>query len=704
MGTKANADDFGFEMPRSRRKSSQRPARQGARQGLPQGKHPHKPGSAKRRVFAALSLLVVLMGALVVADFTLSDGKVHWGVKVDGVDIGGMTKADATTKLQAALDDKLANATVKVRPDAAAEERLAAKAVLPDGTTVAASAADTTASAYALGDVSAASAVYLPGISGWESAASTFRVADTAEADGSSISVQAENPEITGATISWNLTAADMGATVDAASLVDEAYAVGAVSSFWDFFPGLAARVNSWCGKVDLPAVASFDESKLASVLKTINDTIGVAMVNSDLAFDGQGIASVASGQAGLQVNVHQFSGLASDILLGQSTQPFTVPMQIVPVDISDQDAQKVATQVNTTLADPVTVAYDDHSWSLDASVLGGWITTSVEGTGSAKALVAQIDPVKAYDGIQQLMGDVGFGSAQNAQIDVSSGTPVIVGGVAGDGPDIKSAVDGLQGILFGDSTENRQVTCDTATVEPAVTAADIANLGIVELIASYKLDYGTKSGSDREFNIERCLDKLNGSLIAPGQDWNWNDVVGRCDDTTGYKDAGAIDGNNQVVQEPGGGICNVATCVFNAAYEAGLPILERANHSIYLSNYPLGRDAAVSWPSPTLSFANDTDSYIYVTASYDGSKMTISIWGTSPHRTVESKTSDWSNLLDGGKSITNYRTVKSADGSVWLQDTFYSYYPPVKDDTKPQDPTTPDATATTTSTPAATT
>ncbi len=84
-----------------------------------------------------------------------------------------------------------------------------------------------------------------------------------------------------------------------------------------------------------------------------------------------------------------------------------------------------------------------------------------------------------------------------------------------------------------------------------------------------------------------------------------------------------------------------------------------------------------MSWEYPALIFNNDTDHYILVTVEYDGYDMVVSIWGTSPNRTVESETGDWVTTDSGGKSITNYRTVKDSSGNVLWKDTFYSYFPP---------------------------
>ncbi|WP_417142416.1 VanW family protein [Raoultibacter massiliensis] len=604
---------------------------------------PRKRSGAKVAVIAVL-VIVVFIGALVGLEFGLNDGKVHHGIKVQGVEIGGMDKAEATQTLQTALDSKLAGATVRVTPSADVVKRLE-ESTVDD----------------ASGEVPAG-----------EEGAEEGSVDGEASGGGSSSG---------GESLAWSFSAADLGASVDASALVDEAMEVGRITGFDDFASGAGARLSSWLGQVDLSATVNYDEAALETALQTIDDAIGVSMVNCGIAINADGVAQVTAGRVGEKVDAEAFAPKATAMLLGATTTSFDVPMTEIPLDIDSDEAQAVADSITAAIADPVTFVYGDDSWQIWAPMLGEWTKIETEGEGDNAKLVASIDAAKAYDGLQGQMGSVGYGTAGNATFDVSSGVPVITGGTMGIGPDIKTGVHTLGDMLYGTAEAgDRTIMLEEAEVEPEITAEDAESMGVVELITSYKLGYGSNGGTNREYNIELCLDTLNGSLIAPGQNWNWNDIVGNCDEAAGYKEANVIV-NNKYEKSSGGGICNVATGVFNAAYEAGLPIVERTNHSLYQPNYPLGRDAAVSWEYPTLIFTNDTDHYILVTADYDGVDMTISIWGTSPHRTVESTNSDWSGTDKDGKSITNYRTVKDADGNVISEDTFPSYFPPVPED-----------------------
>ena len=84
-----------------------------------------------------------------------------------------------------------------------------------------------------------------------------------------------------------------------------------------------------------------------------------------------------------------------------------------------------------------------------------------------------------------------------------------------------------------------------------------------------------------------------------------------------------------------GGGVCQTATTLFNNAFELGLPIVRRHNHSFYISHYPLGRDATVSWGGPDLVFKNDLEHALLIKSSYTSSTLTFTFFGTPTGRRV---------------------------------------------------------------------
>ena len=95
---------------------------------------------------------------------------------------------------------------------------------------------------------------------------------------------------------------------------------------------------------------------------------------------------------------------------------------------------------------------------------------------------------------------------------------------------------------------------------------------------------------------------------------------------------------NGELQTGLGGGVCQVSTTAFNAAYEAGLNITARTNHALYISHYPQGRDATVNYPDTDLKFVNDTGHWLLLRTFAGSSSLTVNLYGTPQHRRVESE------------------------------------------------------------------
>jgi vancomycin resistance protein YoaR len=155
------------------------------------------------------------------------------------------------------------------------------------------------------------------------------------------------------------------------------------------------------------------------------------------------------------------------------------------------------------------------------------------------------------------------------------------------------------------------------------------------------------------------------------------------------------------VLPSIGGGVCQTATTLFNNAFELGLPIRERYNHSLYISHYPLGRDATVAWGGPDFVFRNDMKHGLLIKASYTNATLTFTFYGTPERRRVTSETGpkvNWRSprmtyavdpnaprgsvrVVGGtnapGFQVTVKRTVRDRDGKVLQRDSFLSTYSP---------------------------
>lgn len=182
-------------------------------------------------------------------------------------------------------------------------------------------------------------------------------------------------------------------------------------------------------------------------------------------------------------------------------------------------------------------------------------------------------------------------------------------------------------------STNVNSVTVVTKDAQPEVILSTTNDLGINEIIGSGTSDF-SGSTSNRIHNIETGMKAINGSLIAPGEDFSLIKTLGAIDGTTGYVQELVIK-DNKTQPEFGGGLCQIGTTTFRAAMGAGFPILERQNHSYqvhyYFENGVSGTDATIYDPKPDFRFKNDTAHWVMLETkiSKPDHKLEFRFWGT---------------------------------------------------------------------------
>jgi len=160
--------------------------------------------------------------------------------------------------------------------------------------------------------------------------------------------------------------------------------------------------------------------------------------------------------------------------------------------------------------------------------------------------------------------------------------------------------------------------------------------MGITQTVSSYETFFG--GVANRIANVQLVAHLIDDTLVAPGKEFSFNATTGDRNEAKGFKVAPVII-NGELQNALGGGVCQVSTTVFNAAYEAGLKITARTNHALYISHYPQGRDATVNYPDTDLRFVNDTGHWLLLRTWVSSSSLTVALYGTSPHRRVVSET-----------------------------------------------------------------
>jgi len=232
--------------------------------------------------------------------------------------------------------------------------------------------------------------------------------------------------------------------------------------------------------------------------------------------------------------------------------------------------------------------------------------------------------------------------------------------------------------------------------VLPDFNNSRACNLDIFSIISTHT-EYFNPHQINRVHNIRLLAKILDGMLLAPGEIFSFNDTTGPRSMEKGFLLAPQIR-NGRLVDAYGGGICNIATTIFNTAFLGGYEIVDRKPHQFYISHYPAGRDATVDFGLVDFKFKNDTKSWILIKTSSTQSSVTITFYSTDPGRIVRFETEKFTNyrphtveyvpdpsilpgtskkIEDGvsGCDITVIRYVIK-DGSEKIEEFFSRYYP----------------------------
>lgn len=209
---------------------------------------------------------------------------------------------------------------------------------------------------------------------------------------------------------------------------------------------------------------------------------------------------------------------------------------------------------------------------------------------------------------------------------------------------------------------------------EPRLSLATLTDFGITTLIASGSSNF-KGSSSSRVHNIKVGAKKMNHIIIPAGSEFSFNDNVGEIDAANGYE-PGLVIKNGGLVPEYGGGICQVATTMFRAAFTSGFKIVERHNHSIPVHYYdPQGYDATIYPGVVDLRFVNNTPSNVLIQSHVVGNTISFEMYGVPDDRKVKiTGPITYDYQPDGSLKAVLYRTVTLA-GVEQKKETYYSSY-----------------------------
>ena len=361
--------------------------------------------------------------------------------------------------------------------------------------------------------------------------------------------------------------------------------------------------------------------------LSTLARAIDQSHVEAKLVRRGLAV-EVVPGQAGRRLAQDPAAArIVRALARVERGQPIALPVRLDPVQVTAADLAPAARQARAALSAPVRLEYEGTRWKLPRWRIAELLSLPVAGATD----VAIAGP-GAEAWFAKLRKTVERPPADATFRPVGDGTIEVVPAKDGLAVDVPATAKALLAAAVAQGERTATLVVRTAQAER--TTAEAQAMGIERRLASYTTLYaGT---SDRITNLQLGVSLLDGALVAPGATFSFNDRVGERTVERGFRPAPVII-KDEYEEDVGGGVSQVATTVFNAAWEAGLKIAERNPHTLYISRYQLGRDATVNYPDLDLKFVNDTPKWLYVAAASGGSGITVSIYGGGPERRIES-------------------------------------------------------------------
>jgi vancomycin resistance protein YoaR len=389
---------------------------------------------------------------------------------------------------------------------------------------------------------------------------------------------------------------------------------------------------------------------------------------------------------------------------------PSEVVVEVAGTDVApgwtDADALGVKTAAERMLG-RVVVRFRDQSWTIKAAVVRGWIGFRNGADGSVEPAVNQAAIGKALRKVKKAVH-----MAPTSAVYLGRGSGRIVGVAAahnGRDLDVSATSAAIARALLDRATgaAPAPVAVKVAKTEPRVTTAEATRKApLMQRLGSWKTWFPISDHNYYGANIWIPARIIDGTILEPGQTFEWWRAVGPVTTARGFGPGGYIAGDHtDPTGALGGGMCSSSTTLFNAALRAGLKMGSRVNHQYYIYRYPLGLDATVSKSSSgtrTMTFTNDMKHPIVIrTYRYTAGGrgwVRYEIWGIPDGRTVSLSAPAVSNVLHAvtrteyvstlphgvreqteypadGMDVSVTRVVRDSHGRVIHTETYRSHY-----------------------------
>jgi hypothetical protein len=346
------------------------------------------------------------------------------------------------------------------------------------------------------------------------------------------------------------------------------------------------------------------------------------------------------------RVRSNELRSLAAQELGQRSLGVLELPADITPVPVDPADVERAAMLLQAALRAPLELTSQGADLTIDPRVLATLVDVRSE-PGTPRRAVLHVDPAALDRSIGELARQAFDVDPIDSRYEVPRRPPATLdakGSTTFAPVPIRVGLDaGRDGTRFDPVLAAAQLTrmieagTRAAIIDLVVTPARISPREAEEGRPTHLLGTFTTyftPGQVRNVNIQRLADEIDGTIVLPGAQFSINEISGPRTCDKGYVLAGTIVAG-ELVDTCGGGTSQFGTTTFNAAFFAGMQLDQWKAHSWYLSRYPMGREATLTYPILDVRFTNVTDGNLLVRTAHDDRSVTVSIYGRPIHTSV---------------------------------------------------------------------
>ena len=431
----------------------------------------------------------------------------------------------------------------------------------------------------------------------------------------------------------WDRSARDLGLRLGVEDILEASYAVGRTGNP---LQRLQAQLGSLIRGTDVGLGSALDNAALEAAVRKLATTLDRPVIDAAVRIDEQGAIKTTPAQVGRTLDVAASTDRLARALVGGADR-VTLLVQETPPKVTDAMAEPARLEAQRILGQPgqppLVVTFQDQPLPLTRGDVGPLLAIGPARDGSRLEVHIDRDAAAwlAHVLAAELHQDV-----VDARFDWNGGNLKVLR-PSSPGRDVDEVA--TRGLLEAALTAGtRTVSLPVSITPPAVSSDGPKALGILELI-----DRGSTSfaGSipEKKANIKLAAEKINGAVVPPGGTFSFNKEVGPTTLDAGFQWGFAIEGGSsglKTVPSVAGGICQVATTLFQPVFWAGYALEERYSHAYwipaYMSRGVVGLDVTVD-PDTNLDFkwTNPTNDYVLVQAGVKGDSVEFALYGRKP-------------------------------------------------------------------------